>query len=111
LRHGPRVKPDAVLYAFGLLELDGEDLRAMPLEIRKRKLGGLLARAGLQLCEHLRGDGAEIFLHACQLGCEGIVRKRRLALRRRPHRPLDQDKNPAAPAVQREADEDWSKRR
>jgi ATP-dependent DNA ligase len=43
LRHGPRVKPGAVLYAFDLLELDGEDLRAMPIEIRKRKLGGLLA--------------------------------------------------------------------
>ena len=27
LRHGSRIKPEAVLFAFDLLELDGEDLR------------------------------------------------------------------------------------
>ena len=36
LRHGSRIKPEAVLFAFDLLELDGEDLRFMPIEIRKR---------------------------------------------------------------------------
>jgi bifunctional non-homologous end joining protein LigD len=78
LRHGPRAKPDAVLFAFDLLELDGEDLRAMPIERRKRKPEGLLdgAPTGLQLCEHLQGDGVEIFRHACALGCEGTVSKR-----------------------------------
>ena len=36
---------DAMLYAFDLLELDGEDLRPLPLRERKAKLARLLARA------------------------------------------------------------------
>jgi ATP-dependent DNA ligase len=38
----------------------------------------LLARArpGLRYVEHLEGDGALIFKHACKLGLEGIVSKR-----------------------------------
>jgi bifunctional non-homologous end joining protein LigD len=78
LRHGPRIKPDAVLFAFDLLELDGEDLRPMPIEVRKRKLAHLVryVGAGLQLTEHLHIDGTEMFEHACKLGCEGIVSKR-----------------------------------
>jgi ATP-dependent DNA ligase len=37
----------------------------------------LLAKtsAGIQFVDHLAGDGAEIFAHACRLGCEGIVSK------------------------------------
>jgi bifunctional non-homologous end joining protein LigD len=67
------------MYAFDLLELDGEDLRARPLEERKAALGKLIARApdGLQLSEHLEGDGKEIFEHVCKMGLEGIVSKRR----------------------------------
>jgi bifunctional non-homologous end joining protein LigD len=114
LRHGPRVKPEAVLFAFDLLELDGEDLRGTPIEVRKRKLARLLSDvgSGLQLCEHLHGDGADIFLHVCQLGCEGIVSKRlgsRYTSGRTDH--WIKVKNPAAPAVKRETEEDWSKRR
>jgi bifunctional non-homologous end joining protein LigD len=114
LRHGPRVKPDAVLYAFDLLELDGEDLRSLPIERRKHKLDGLLdgAPAGLHVCEHLHGDGAKIFGHACALGAEGIVSKRlgsRYVSGRTDH--WIKVKNPAAPAVKRETDEEWNKRR
>jgi bifunctional non-homologous end joining protein LigD len=78
LRHGSRIKHEAVLFAFDLLELDGEDLRSRPIELRKRQLARLVehAGAGIQLSEHLHGDGAEIFAHACKLGCEGIVSKR-----------------------------------
>ena len=36
---------EAMLYAFDLLELDGEDLRALPLGDRKKRLARLLARA------------------------------------------------------------------
>ena len=32
---------------------------------------------GIRLSEHLDGDGAVIFAHACKLGLEGIVSKRR----------------------------------
>jgi ATP-dependent DNA ligase len=67
-----------VLFAFDLLELDGEDLRPMPIEARKHKLAQLVRNvgSGLHLCEHLHGEGMEIFEHACSLGCEGIVSKR-----------------------------------
>ena len=112
LRHGSRIKPEAVLFAFDLLELDGEDLRAMPIGVRKQKLAKLVrnAGAGLHLSEHQHGDGAEIFEHACMLGCEGIVSKRvgpRYASGRTDN--WIKVKNPAAPAVKREAEEDWSR--
>jgi hypothetical protein len=48
-----------------------------PLEERKARLAKLLtkAKAGIQYTEHLEGDGAAIFAHACRLGAEGIVSK------------------------------------
>jgi hypothetical protein len=68
------MKPQAVLFASDLLELDGDDLRARPIEARKSKLMRPLQHAGRQLGEHLHGEGAEvIFRHGCKLGCEGIV--------------------------------------
>jgi ATP-dependent DNA ligase len=68
----------AIMLAFDLLELNGEDLRDRPLLDRKRRLRKLLARGdgGLRFVEHLEGDGAAIFAHACRLGLEGIVSKR-----------------------------------
>jgi bifunctional non-homologous end joining protein LigD len=67
-----------VLCAFDLLELDGKDLRRMPIEERKRILVELLGHPheGIAFNEHHSGDGASIFAHACALGCEGIVSKR-----------------------------------
>src|SRR5215831_16800064 len=61
------------LFAFDLLELNGQDLRRAPLEVRKRQLAALLrnARFGLQLNEHLEHeDGAVVFRHACKMGLE-----------------------------------------
>jgi bifunctional non-homologous end joining protein LigD len=108
LRHGSQIKTEAVLFAFDLLELDGQDLRPMPIEVRKHKLEQLVRNAGvgLRLSEHLHGDGTEIFEHACKLGCEGIVSKQvgsRYVSGRTSHW--------AAPAVRREAEEDWGKQR
>jgi bifunctional non-homologous end joining protein LigD len=73
-RHGD----DAVLIAFDLIELDGEDLRRTPIEQRKRKLAKLVRypNAGIVLNEVFEGDGDILFAHACKLGCEGIVSKR-----------------------------------
>ena len=50
------------LYAFDLIELDGDDLRREPLEVRKATLRSLLAKAapGLRLNEHIEGDGETI---------------------------------------------------
>ena len=38
LRTGPRAKTDVALFAFDLLELNGEDLRREPIEARKADL-------------------------------------------------------------------------
>ena len=100
------------LYAFDLLELDGRDLRGEPLETRKATLASLLrkAMAGLKFNEHLTHDGDAVFRHACALGLEGIVSKR-LGSRYTSGRTRDwlKMKNPAAPAVKREAEEDWGR--
>src|SRR6516164_4789311 len=67
----------AVLYAFDLIELDGSDLRGMPIETRKATLASLLRKSGaVRLSEHIAADGSEVFAHACRLGAEGIVSKR-----------------------------------
>ena len=67
----------AVLYAFDLLELDGDDLRSLPIETRKATLASLMRKPGaLRLSEHISADGSQVFAHACRLGAEGIVSKR-----------------------------------
>ena len=55
--------------------------------------------------EHRKGALGQ---HACQLGCEGIVSKR-LGSHYRSGRSPDwlKFKNPAAPAVRREGEEEW----
>jgi len=102
------------LFVFDLLELEGRDLRREPIEIRKRQLVTLLraARVGLQLNEHISEPGDVVFRHACKMGLEGIVSKR-LGSRYRSGRSPDwlKMKNPAAPAVKREAEEDWGRER
>jgi ATP-dependent DNA ligase len=100
------------LYAFDLLQLDSRDLRREPIEDRKAELARLLRRAkpGLQLNEHISEPGDIVFRHACKLGLEGIVSKR-LGSRYRSGRSPDwlKFKNPQAPAVKREAEEDWGR--
>ena len=77
------------LYAFDLIELDGQDLRREPLQVRKATLASVLAKSGpgIRFNGHLEcDDGETVFRHACQLGLEGIVSKRR-------------DSRPTAPAA------------
>jgi bifunctional non-homologous end joining protein LigD len=68
----------AVLCAFDLIELEGEDLRREPIEHRKHELSRLVRtpRPGIVVNEHYNGHGEIVFEHACKLGCEGIVSKR-----------------------------------
>jgi ATP-dependent DNA ligase len=102
-------KPPGVFpYAFDLIELNGGDLRRDPLEVRKATLRSMLAKAGLGLRfnEHLGGDGPTVFAHACKMGLEGIVSKRKDSAYRSGRSPdWLKMKNPAAPAVKRESDE------
>ncbi len=108
---GRKGSRDAFLYAFDLLELDGEDLRGKPWEVRRDALASLLRNAadhpklgdGIRLSEHIDGaDGDIVFRHACKLGLEGIVAKKR----DRPYRSGRSTdwikiRNPNAPAVMR----------
>jgi bifunctional non-homologous end joining protein LigD len=81
---------DAFLYAFDLIELNGDDMRRDPLEVREATLRSMLTKAGLGLRfnEHKRKDSMY-----------------------RSGRPPDwlKMKNLAAPAVKREEEEDWGK--
>jgi bifunctional non-homologous end joining protein LigD len=97
--------------AFDLLELEGRDLRWEPIEKRKALLAKLSRGSHLSIVlnEHFEEDGAIIYREACKLGCEGIVSKRLGS----PYRSGRSGhwvkvKNPA-PAVKREAEEDWGR--
>jgi bifunctional non-homologous end joining protein LigD len=92
------------LYAFDLLEIDGVDLRKSPLELRKNLLRNLLNRrkSGIVYNEHIEGDGATIFQHACRMGLEGVVSKRRdLPYRSGRAKTWLKIKNPKSPAMLR----------
>ena len=104
------------LCAFDLLELNGEDFRPKPLLERKKRLAKLLARdrEWLSYVDHLTGDGAAIFDHACRLGLEGIVSKR-IDL---PYRAgvskswvkVKNKKHPAITRVQEALEREWQRR-
>ena len=66
-------------YAFDVLMSDGDDLRKLPLSMRKASLARLLARRinGIFLSDFERGEiGPDLFRHACLMGLEGLVSKR-----------------------------------
>jgi bifunctional non-homologous end joining protein LigD len=102
---GRKGSRQAFLYAFDLLELDGQDLRREPWETRRAILITMLRKCsdGIRLSEHVEGtDGTTIFGHACAMGLEGIVAKRR----DRPYKSGRSPdwikvKNPDAPAATR----------
>jgi bifunctional non-homologous end joining protein LigD len=109
-----RANDSVFLYAFDLIELNGDDLRRDPLEVRKATLASVLAKAGpgIRFNEHIEGDGPTVFAHACKLGLEGIVSKRKDSAYRS-GRSSDwlKMKNPTAPAVRREEEEEWAKKK
>jgi bifunctional non-homologous end joining protein LigD len=92
----------AILQAFDLLDLNGEDFCPQPLGKRKARLARLLARApaGIEINEHTDMDGAAVFRHACAMGLEGIVSKRLASpYRSGPSRDWLKVKNPDSPAM------------
>jgi bifunctional non-homologous end joining protein LigD len=101
------------LYAFDLIELNGDDLRRDPLAGRKTTLEVILAKAGpgIRFNEHMVGDGETVCRHACKLGLEGIVSKRKESAYRSGRSPdWLKMKNADAPAVKREEEEEWGKK-
>ncbi len=100
------------LYAFDLIEFNGDDLRREPLDTRKATVASVLRRAapGLRLNEHIEADGPTVFAHACKMGLEGIVSKRKDSPYRSGRSPdWLKSKNPACAAVKREEEEDWGR--
>jgi bifunctional non-homologous end joining protein LigD len=96
LRRKPSGK-HVFLFAFDLLELDGEDLRREPFKTRKATLASLLRGClpGLRINEHLPYPGDIVFRHACKDG----PRRDRLeavgiALSLGPFQGLAQDEEP-----------------
>jgi bifunctional non-homologous end joining protein LigD len=102
----------AILYAFDLIELDGEDLRDRAFLDRKATLARLLrdTEAGILLNEHVAEDGPTVFAHACRLGAEGIVSKKVDGTYwSGPHRVGTMVRHPESIAVQRKRRENWNR--
>jgi bifunctional non-homologous end joining protein LigD len=78
LLHSHDYDREASFVAFDLLELDGADMRQLPLRDRKARLKRVLSKApdGIEFNSHIEGDGATIFEHVCKLGHESVVAKR-----------------------------------
>src|SRR5215469_2007705 len=79
---------------------NGDDLRRDPLKVRKATLASIVVKAssGIRFNEH----SPTVFAHACKMGLEGIVSKRKDS-RYRSGRSPDwlKMKNPACAAVTR----------
>jgi bifunctional non-homologous end joining protein LigD len=78
--HSRQHDAEVRLVAFDLLAVGSDDIRREPLHARKAQLTKLLAKSGdaLQVNPHMEGEvGVAMFEHACKLGLEGIVSKRR----------------------------------
>jgi bifunctional non-homologous end joining protein LigD len=77
--HSGKHNDEVQLYAFDILALDGEDLRPLPLSLRKTNLARLLARRpdGMFVAPFEQGEiGPDLFQAACKMGLEGLVSKR-----------------------------------
>jgi bifunctional non-homologous end joining protein LigD len=79
-RGGKRTSTESILMAFDLLYLDGHDLADAELSVRRHLLEDLVvadAKGAIRLSEEVDADGAQLLEHACQIGLEGIIAKRR----------------------------------
>jgi bifunctional non-homologous end joining protein LigD len=78
--HSRKHDDEVQLYAFDIMAFDGEDLRRLPLSMRKTNLARLLARRpdGIFVAPFEQGEiGPDLFRAACDMGMEGLVSKRR----------------------------------
>jgi bifunctional non-homologous end joining protein LigD len=70
------------------------------------------ASSGIRFNEHIEGDGPTVFAHACKLGLEGIVSKRKDSAYSSGRSPdWLKMKNVNAPAVKRGEEEEWGKKK
>jgi ATP-dependent DNA ligase len=76
--HSSKHNEEVQLCAFDVLAMDGDDLRHLPLSMRKANLARLLARRpdGIFISDFEQGEiGPELFREACEFGLEGLVSK------------------------------------
>src|SRR6202012_5969761 len=106
--HSRRFDPEVQLYAFDALMVDGEDLRQLPLSMRKTNLARLLARRpeGIFVAPFEQGEiGPDLFRKACEFKLEGLVSKHRERTYRAGRSPnWVKVKNPKHPAMTRVKD-------
>jgi len=106
--HSRRHDDEVQLYAFDVLALEGDDLRKLPLTMRKTNLARLLARRpeGIFISDFEHGEiGPDLFRAACGMGLEGMVSKRKDSTYRAGRSPnWLKVKNPASPAMNRAKD-------
>ena len=79
-RGGKRVSQEAILYAFDLLYLDGQDLTRSELSVRRHLLEDLVPaerQNTIRLSEEVDIDADELLAEACRDGLEGIIAKHR----------------------------------
>jgi ATP-dependent DNA ligase len=78
--HSGKHNDEVQFCAFDVLAMDGDDLRRLPLSMRKANLERLLARRpeGIFLGPFEQGEiGPDLFRKACEFGLEGLVSKHR----------------------------------
>jgi bifunctional non-homologous end joining protein LigD len=78
--HSRKHNDEVQFYAFDVLMILAEDLRPIPLHLRKNNLARLLARRidGIFVSDYEQGEiGPDLFRHACLMGLEGLVSKHR----------------------------------
>ncbi|XIA62226.1 hypothetical protein ACFIOY_21600 [Bradyrhizobium sp. TZ2] len=103
--HSRKHDEEVQFYAFDMLIADGEDLRKLPLHLRKTNLARMLARRvdGIFLSDFEQGEiGLDLFRKACESGLEGIVSKHRDRPYRGDRQPhWVENKNRTHPAMNR----------
>jgi bifunctional non-homologous end joining protein LigD len=95
--HSGRQNAEVQFCAFDVLSVDGEDVRDLPLSMRKSNLERLLRGRpdGIFVNPFEIGAvGPDLFRAACNMGLEGLVSKR---ISRREITALDQGQEPDAP--------------
>src|SRR5437588_7146923 len=103
--HSRKHDHEVQLYAFDMLARDGDDMRGLPLSMRKTNLARLLARRpdGIFVAPFEQGEiGPDLFRAACNMGLEGLgVEAPGAALSRRPVARLGQGEKPKTPGHRR----------
>jgi hypothetical protein len=75
-----RANESIFLYAFDLIELNGDDLRRDPLGVRKATLASIVAKASpsIRFNEHIEGDGPTVFAMPASSASKASCRNARI---------------------------------